>query len=103
MSEKLKKTEQEQEQEATPAKKPAPKKAEAKTEKKENWFKRTGKKVKKGMSEHPFWTAFGGAALGSAATVGIGYGGKKLVENHRAKKAAQNPVYVQDDSLDPNL
>lgn len=102
MTEKVKKTEQE-EMEATPAKKPAPKKAEAKTEKKENWFKRTGKKVKKGMSEHPFWTAFGGAALGSAATVGIGYGGKKLVENHRAKKAAQQPVYVQDDSLDPNL
>ena len=100
MTEKAKKTEQVEEETATPAKKPAPKKAEAKTEKKENWFKRTGKKVKKGMSEHPFWTAFGGAAIGSAATVGIGYGGKKLVENHRAKKAA---VYVQDDSLDPNL
>ena len=78
------------------------KKAEAKQEQKEGWIKRTGKKIKKGMSDHPFWTAFGGAAIGSGVTVGAGFAGKKLVENHRAKK---NAVYIQqeDDTLNPNV
>ena len=75
------------------------------TEKKKNWIVRGYERVKTGMSNHPFLTAFGGAAIGSGLTVGAGYGGKKLVEKHRAKKA-QQPAYipVQEDpnSLDPN-
>lgn len=78
------------------------KKAEAKQEKKENIFKRGYKAVKKGMSEHPFWNSFGSAAVGAGLAVGAGYGGKKLVEKHRAKK---NAVYIQqeDDTLNPNV
>jgi hypothetical protein len=104
MSEKVKKTTETEEQEvkATPEKKANTKKpAEKKAEKEPNWFVRTGRKVKTGMSNHPFWTAFGGAAVGSAATVGIGFGGKKLIESRKAKK---NAVYIQDDNnLDPNV
>ncbi len=70
-------------------------------EKKENWFKRTGKKIKKAMSDHPFWTAFGGAALGSAATVGVAEVGKRVINSRNER----NVSYVQEDpnSLDPNL
>lgn len=103
MSEKVTKKTPETEQESkAPEKKTAAAKkpAEKKAEKEPNWFVRTGRKVKTGMSNHPFWTAFGGAAVGSAATVGIGFGGKKLIENRRAKKNA--PAYIQDDNLDPN-
>lgn len=75
------------------------KKVADKTEKKENFLKRTSKKVKKGMQEHPFWTAFGGAAVGSAATVGVGYAGKKLLN----KRQAKNNVYIpEENTLDPN-
>ncbi len=75
------------------------KKVADKTEKKENFLKRAGKKVKKGMQEHPFWTAFGGAAVGSAATVGVGYAGKKLLN----KRQAKNNVYIpEENTLDPN-
>lgn len=78
----------------------AKKAADKTTEKKENFLKRAGKKVKKGMQEHPFWTAFGGAAVGSAATVGVGYAGKKLVNKHRQKNAY---IPQENDTLDPNL
>lgn len=93
--------EKEQEVKAPEKKTVAKKPAEKKAEKEPNWFVRTGRKVKTGMSNHPFWTAFGGAAVGSAATVGIGFGGKKIIENRKAKKNA--PAYIQDDSLDPNV
>ena len=69
-------------------------------EKKENWFKRTAKKVKKAMSDHPFWTAFGGAAIGSAATVGVAEIGKRVVNSRNERN------YIQQEdpnSLDPNL
>ena len=72
--------------------------------KKPNFIKRGYRKVRDGMSKHPFWTAFGGAAVGSAAT----YGGAKLcnhlVENHRRKQREagyQNPPPVSP--LDPNV
>lgn len=93
----------EQEQKAAPAKTAAKKPTtDKKAEKEPNWFVRTGRKFKKGMSDHPFWTAFGSAAAGSVVTVGIGFGGKKIIENRRAKK---NACYIQDDnnSLDPNM
>ena len=80
-----------------PAKKPAAKKADGDKEKKDNWFKRAGRKVKKGMSDHPFWTAFGGAAIGAGTTVAVGYGGKKLMEKRRERNA-----YIPDENIDPN-
>ena len=80
----------------TPAKKPA-KKAADKTEKKDNFIKRGYRKVKKGMSEHPFWTAFGGAALGAGTTVAVGYTGKKIMEKRRERNA-----YIPDETQDPN-
>ncbi len=91
----------ETEKEATTAKK---KTAEKKSDKKDkqNWLKRTGKKVRDGMSNHPFWTAFGGAAVGSAATVGIGYGGKKLLQKRRERNNQCAPQF-EDNSLDPNV
>ena len=86
------------EEKGTVAKGRQPKlKSEDKTEKKDNWFKRTGKKVKTGMSNHPFWTAFGGAAIGAGTTVAVGYGGKKLLEKRRERNA-----YIPADSQDPN-
>lgn len=105
MSEKTKKPEVENEEEQTtaPAKKTGNKKPATEKEKKENIFKRGYKRVKKGMSEHPFWTAFSGAAIGSGLTVGAGYGAKKIMENHRKK---QQNAYIpsgDDNTLNPNL
>lgn len=65
--------------------------------KKENWFKRTGKKIRTGMEKHPFWTAFTGAAIGSGATVGLGYAGKKIMEGRRERR---ENAYLQQN--DPN-
>ena len=97
MSEKTKKPVEETVEDAA-AKKPAAKKPAEKTEKKDNWFKRTGRKIKKGMSDHPFWTAFGGAAIGSGVTVAAGVGGKKLMEKRR-----QRNCYIPDENnIDPN-
>jgi len=73
-------------QETETVKKETAKKPVVKTEKKENWFKRTGKKIRTGMEKHPFWTAFTGAAIGSGATVGLGYAGKKIMENRRERR-----------------
>lgn len=67
--------------------------------KKENWFKRATKKVGNWMSRHPGLTAFGGAVLGSAATVGVCEVGKRVMNR-------QQPTYIpQEDpnSLDPNV
>lgn len=78
-----------------------PKETSDKNVKKENFIKRGYKAAKKKASEHPFVTAFAGAVFGSATTVGAGYIGKKVVENHRAKKQA---TYIQeDDTLNPNV
>ncbi len=93
MSEKVNKNNQETET----TKKEITKKPVAKTEKKENWFKRTGKKIKTGMEKHPFWTAFTGAAIGSGATVGLGYAGKKIMEGRRERR---ENAYLQQN--DPN-
>lgn len=111
MSEKTKKTpEVEEEMEAveetekTAGKvKKAVKKSAPEKEKKENIFKRGYKRVKKGMSDHPFWTAFGSAAVGSGLTIGAGYGAKKFMENRRQKK--QNASYIpgNDNDLNPNM
>lgn len=97
MSEKMNKT-QEKETENMNTKKEPSKKPAAKTEKKENWFKRTGKKIRTGMEKHPFWTAFTGAAIGSGATVGLGYAGKKIIENRRERR--ENAYIPQQN--DPN-
>ncbi|MDT3386715.1 MAG: hypothetical protein LIR46_02975 [Bacteroidota bacterium] len=89
MSEKVNKN-----QETETTKKEVTKKPVAKTEKKENWFKRTGRKIRNGMEKHPFWTAFGGAAVGSATTVGLGYAGKKIMEGRRERR---ENAYIQND------
>ena len=98
MSEKVTKTVEKDETTKKPA--ATAKKAAEKTDKKDNWVKRTGRKIKKGMSDHPFWTAFGGAAAGSAATVGIGYAGKKLLNKRRENR---NVCIPDENPLDPNL
>ena len=82
-------------------KKTGTKKAETK-EKKDNFVKRGYRKTKKAMSEHPFWTAFGGGIIGSGVTIGVGYGAKKIQENRQAKKNAYIPQ-GQEDNFDPNV
>lgn len=100
MSEVKKNNKPETEETTAAAKKPAAKKTE-KTEKKENFLKRGGRKVKNWMSDHPFASAAISAGLGSAATVGVGYGGKKLLETRREKRNAYIPA-DESQNLDPN-
>ncbi len=114
MSEKVKKPAQEPveevEKEEVPAEKPQKKakahvKPEAKDEKKPNIFVRGYRKVKKGMSEHPFWTAAGSAAIGSAATVGIAKGVSRYTERRHQREYV--PTTQQNDGgnspFDPNV
>lgn len=111
MSEKIKKTpeveneevEEEMEEKTSSRKKMVKKPEKKDTEKKEGFIKRTGRKIKKGMQEHPFWTAFGGAAIGSGATVAAGFGAKKLMENHRKKQNASYIPSGNENDLNPNM
>ena len=101
MSEKVTKTPVEKE-EAT-AKKPATttkKEAKPVKEKKDNIFKRGGRKVKNWMSDHPFWSAAISGAAGAGIATGTAFGAKKLMENRRNRNA-----YIPQDpgnDLDPN-
>lgn len=70
---------------------------------KEGWLARKRRAVREWCSAHPGWTAFGGAAIGSGATVAAGYGGKKLMERHAAKKQQSAYIQTEENSLDPNL
>ena len=101
MSEKVNKTPVEENEEKT-AKKPATKTKEAKPvkEKKENVFKRGGRKVKNWMSDHPFWSSAISAGIGAGAATGTAFGVKKVMENRR-KRDAYIPQENQND-LDPN-
>ena len=80
---------------------PEPAKETKKEKQKASWFKRAKAKVKKVMSEHPFWTAAGGAVIGSAATVGVAEVGKRVINSRQMKN---QPTYVSEvSSLDPNV
>lgn len=89
----VKKTTAEKTEKAPVATKPA----KDKKEKKDGKIRRACRKVKEKMSEHPFWTAFGGGVVGSAATIGVGYAGKKFMEKRQERKYIQQ----EDNSLEP--
>ncbi len=75
-------------------------KPEQKTEpKKENWFKRTKKKIGQWAGKHPALTAFIGAGIGSAATVGVCEVGKRVMNNRQQQYVPQE----DPNSIDPNL
>ena len=78
---------------------PEPKPEQKQEAKKENWFKRTKKRFGKWCSKHPALTAFGGMAIGSAATVGVCEVGKRVMNSR------QQQYIPQDDpnSIDPNV
>lgn len=101
MSEKVNKTPVEEEEKT--AKKPVTKTKEAKPvkEKKDNIFKRGGRKVKKWMSDHPFWSSAISAAGGASLAVGAGLGAKKVLENRRNRNA-YIPQQENQNDLDPN-
>ena len=102
MSEKVNKTPVEENEEKT-AKKPATKTKEAKPvkEKKENVFKRGGRKVKNWMSDHPFWSSAISAGIGAGAATGTAFGVKKVMENRRNRNA-YIPQQENQNDLDPN-
>ena len=112
MSEKTKKpvqepVEEEVEKEEAPAEKPQKKakahvKPEAKDEKKPNFIVRMYRKVRDGMSKHPFWTAAGSAAVGSGLTIGVAKGVSKYAERRHQREYV--PTQQNDGSpFDPNV
>lgn len=92
--------------EETTAKKPAntTKKEVTKNvkDKKDNIFKRGGRKVKGWMQEHPFWSSAISAGIGAGAAVGAGFGAKKVMENRRNNRT-YIPQEPNQNDLDPNL
>lgn len=112
MSEKVKTTPvDETKEEATkkPAEKPTSKKEASKPvkEKKEgNFITRGCRKVKNGVknfaSNHPFWYGAVNGTIGAGLAIGAGYGGKKMLENRREKKAAATYIPQDPNDLDPN-
>lgn len=111
MSEKTKKqpvVETEEEEKTVPAEEP-PKKVKAKVkpavkdEKKPNIFVRGYRKVRDAMSKHPFWTAAGSAALGSAATVGIAKGVSRYTERRHQREYVPTQQNDGSSPFDPNV
>ena len=103
MSEKTNKTPVEEGTEEKTAKKPVTKTKEAKSvkEKKDNIFKRGGRKVRNWMSEHPFISNAISAGLGAGAATGTAFGVKKVMETRRNRNNAYIPQ-EQSNDLDPN-
>lgn len=103
MSEKVNKTPVEEKE---TAKKPATtNKKEANKpmkEKKDNIFKRGGRKVKNWMSDHPFWSSAISAGVGAGVATGAAFGAKKVMENRRNRNA-YIPQEPNQNDLDPNL
>jgi len=112
MSEKTKKpvqepVEEEVEKEEAPAEKPQKVKAKVKPavkdEKKPNFLVRGYRKVRDAMSKHPFWTAAGSAALGSAATVGIAKGVSRYTERRHQREYVPTQQNNDGSPFDPNV
>lgn len=86
------------------AKKPAnttKKEAKPVKEKKDNIFKRGGRKVKNWMSDHPFWSSAISAGVGAGVATGAAFGAKKVMENRRNRNA-YIPQEQPGNDLDPN-